>query len=759
MTEDLYNIYKLKNYSNTKIEFESGVKVNPDGTNQKFKFEGTMEEVLKKLEKDRGYHIRINPTATTILYGDFDHSTPERFQAFLNKLSKMCTVEIKKISYTESFKEDDNEYSYHFSIPTIQSNPLNIKRCFQRYCQEYIDTDELDLSVYSSKPFRLPMQTVKGHKKYQHKIIQGCMQDFIIEFTNNCKFPLKEFEEVVYTTDNNVNGEYSEEDMKKMLKVLNPNKNRIYWIKVANGIKNELGDDYMYLWDEWSKGGEKYNPKEITKTWNSLNHSDIRGSCLRNMAIKENPTLYYEYFPKPDPEFIDDEEESDDEESSDEESDDEDEPSTPPPQPKPVKENNSFAYMSKEFEKKHCLIINKSVYIKETDKGVIFFSKGKLKDSYEHLICGDKFKKDGKPELFIDAWMTGNKNKRRYDDCEVYPRPLVAPNNIYNLWTPFECEKYTTPYTKNDEALQLILNHIKILCNNDAAVSDYFIKWIGQMIQYPANKTVCPVIISKQGAGKGTLMRLLEKMLGKSKCIESTNPSRDVWGNFNGLMANAFFVNLNELSKKDTAETEGQFKGLVTDPHIHINNKGIGQVEIRSYHRFLITTNNEDPIKTSVDDRRNLIIRASDEVCGNKAYFSKLYKLLDDVNVIRTCYDYFNSIPNLEQFHELDTPKTEHQTNLAKLSLTPPEQFLIDLCSKKEGIVEILSKDLYDQFMSFTIDHNIEYFTTPLKFAVKLANLKISGFEKGKHTKKGDFKNIDIDKVRKHFKLGFVDDN
>ena len=47
------------------------------------------------------------------------------------------------ISYTESFKEEDNEYSYHFSIPTIESNPSNIKRMFQRYCQEYIDTDEL----------------------------------------------------------------------------------------------------------------------------------------------------------------------------------------------------------------------------------------------------------------------------------------------------------------------------------------------------------------------------------------------------------------------------------------------------------------------------------------------------------------------------------------------------------------------------------------------------------------------------------------
>ena len=415
--------------------------------------------------------------------------------------------------------------------------------------------------------------------------------------------------------------------------------------------------------------------------------------------------------------------------------------------------------MQIEFEKKHCLIINKSVYVKETDTGVIFFNKKNLKDSYEHLTCSDKFTKKGKPELFIDVWTTGNDSKRRYDDIDCYPHPLVAPKNIYNLWTPFECEKYTTPYTKNDEALQLILNHIKIMCNNEDIVTDYLIKWIAHMIQYPAVKNgVSPVLISKQGGGKSTIIRLLAKMLGDTKCLETTTPSRDVWGHFNSAMANAFFVNLNELSKKDTLEAESQLKGLVTEPTLHINGKGKGLVTIKSYHRFLITTNKEDPIKTSEDDRRNLMIRSSDELCGNKSYFSKLYKLLDDVDVIRTCYDYFKSIPNLETFHEKECPKTEHQNNLAKLSLSPPEQYLMELCTKKEGVVEMLSKELYDEFNEFLLSNHIDYSTTPLKFGVKLANLKIDGLEKGKHTKRGETKIINIDKLRKHFKIGFVDD-
>jgi hypothetical protein len=68
-------------------------------------------------------------------------------------------------------------------------------------------------------------------------------------------------------------------------------------------------------------------------------------------------------------------------------------------------------------------------------------------------------------------------------------------------------------------------------------------------------------------------------------------------------------------------------------------------------------------------------------------------------------------------------------------------------------MVEVENKDFYNQFIEFIESSNIEYKTTPLKFGVKIANLKIDGIEKGKHTKTGDYRNIDIDKVKKHFKI------
>ena len=96
-------------------------------------------------------------------------------------------------------------------------------------------------------------------------------------------------------------------------------------------------------------------------------------------------------------------------------------------------------------------------------------------------------------------------------------------------------------------------------------------------------------------------------MMGDEKVLVTTEPSRDVWGSFNAKMNECFFVNLNEMSKKETEGAEGKIKGLITDPTLMINQKGVSQFSIKSFHRFLISSNKEDPIATKKGDQRNLI--------------------------------------------------------------------------------------------------------------------------------------------------------
>ena len=425
----------------------------------------------------------------------------------------------------------------------------------------------------------------------------------------------------------------------------------------------------------------------------------------------------------------------------------------------PVKQeyDGDFLDVCREFELSFAKVLNRSMFIKlNPDDSVSWFSLADLKVSYE-----DKYYTDAKGQRapFLKKWLA-YEFKRSYDDVVNLP-PGVPMNGKYlNTWKPFAPEKILT-WTHHQDGLDFILNHLRILTNHDEACFLYFIKWIGQMIQFPAVKSVCVTLISKQGAGKGSLIDLLRCLLGHGRVFKTSDPSRDVWGMFNGQLEHCYLVHLDELSKKETLDAEGRIKTLVTDSSLTINNKGRAQYVINSYHRFIITTNNDDPIKTSTDDRRNLIIRASDEKTpeqlGKEAhaeYFNRFYSLLENEDVVKTVYEYFKNLPDLERFNSIPIPVTEHQTELRGLSKTPIECFVEYLTENAaEAEVEYRSEDLYKSFCGWSADYTREYkLPTCQAFITKLALLKMPGIE-NRRTEIARFKVFDFRALREHFGL------
>ena len=419
--------------------------------------------------------------------------------------------------------------------------------------------------------------------------------------------------------------------------------------------------------------------------------------------------------------------------------------------------NMDFQHMKEQFEEQHLKIINKGFFIKETENDFIIMKKTHLETAYEHMITLMK-RKDKKgeeetvPSRFIKVWL-GSINMRIKEDIDIIPHDQVCPDNIFNLWKPFDAEKIHLK-TYNKEAVDIFKNHIFVLCGNDHNVASYFEKWIGQMLKFPSVKTICPVLISKEGAGKGTFVKLMTALIGSKRVFESTTPERDVWGTFNSNMKESYFVVLNELSKKQTLEAEGKIKGLITDPTVDINEKNIGTYKVKSYHRFMITTNNEDPIKTTDDDRRKLIIRSSDELIGNKPYFNKLNDLLKDPDVIRSCYDYFVGLDGLDTFNNFPIPRTEYQDDLKELSRSPIDMWIESFVSKQPvGVQEIESSKLYQDWANWKSQNGIVFECNIKSFSLKMKNLKIQGIDKHKdhHNRRWVF---NINNCREHFKMG-----
>jgi len=414
---------------------------------------------------------------------------------------------------------------------------------------------------------------------------------------------------------------------------------------------------------------------------------------------------------------------------------------------KDIVDTDSFEYKSQQFELTHCKIVNKSIYLKKThNDSLLTFTKKALIDAYEHDTC------DG-DEDFIQKWTKKNPKIRRYDDVDVYPPPMVCPDNEYNLWLPFKMSKYSGDYEKNEEGLEYILNHIKVICDNDEVVQNYVTKWIAQMLQFPATKTSALSFVGLEGSGKSSIIRICEALIGKNKCLETTVPSRDCWGDHNSLMLSAFLVSIAEMTKKEYMDGSGQYKGIITDPTLIINPKGKDQFETKSFHRVINTSNKDDPVKTSVDDRRNVIIRVSDELKGNDVYFEKLYKHLEDVNTLRTLYDHLMAIPNMAEFNRIPLPKTKHQEELRKLDRSAPEQFLCDLAAfaiKPE--LTFTGKEMFELFDEWKQNNGVQYEASTIKFGMKLSVLRIPGFTT-EHKATGNVRILNTEIMKKHFNI------
>jgi hypothetical protein len=411
---------------------------------------------------------------------------------------------------------------------------------------------------------------------------------------------------------------------------------------------------------------------------------------------------------------------------------------------------NVYQDKASEFNLTHTKINNSKIFIKQQDNKNIVFDKAGLLHCYENMECG--VDKNGNPEYFIQKWLK-DPNIPNKDNVGIYPNPSKCPSNIYNLWTPFDME-LKEKYTYKQTELDFFLKHIRILCDNDEAIFNYIIKWLAHCIQFPEYKSVAVTMISKQGAGKGTLMKLITRMFGVSKILESGKPAEDVWGHFNKLMQDAFFVNLDELSKKDTLDAEGYIKMLVTGGEIKINIKGVDAFSIQSYHRFFITTNKEEPINTSKDDRRNLIIRCSDELIHlsleeNTSYFNKANQYIDDDDVVKTVYEYLKTVDVPANFKQVPVPISEYQDELKELSYSTIECWAKDFLPKTTQRT-FTGKELFSEFQHWLQECNMKYDCNIIQFGVRFSRLKIDGVQK-KHSKNGAKYELDLNKIRSFY--------
>jgi hypothetical protein len=300
---------------------------------------------------------------------------------------------------------------------------------------------------------------------------------------------------------------------------------------------------------------------------------------------------------------------------------------------------------------------NRLMYIKKTSNFVVptidtiinYDDEGnmintKQKDTYEVKAIKDvklHFQKevfdysftdeDGKHKTIkmnpLNEWLSWiDRNEKEKIDFD--PRNIDNPY-IFNIWKGYNitkemCEDY------NEEDAEPVLNHIKeIWCSGEEDQYEYVMNYLAHIIQKPWVKTaVCLALHSKQGAGKGVILKKLENIIGDNHYSQNSNAER-VFGKFNGLLEGKTLINLDEAFWGGDKKLEGQIKNHITEDKQTVEKKTINQYNIHDFCNYIITTNNDWFAGIEEGDRRYYCLELLNKFAGrsnaeNEAYFNKI---------------------------------------------------------------------------------------------------------------------------------------
>jgi len=234
-----------------------------------------------------------------------------------------------------------------------------------------------------------------------------------------------------------------------------------------------------------------------------------------------------------------------------------------------------------------------------------------------------------------------------YRDVEF--NPAGTTEGYLNLWIG----PTATPQAGDWQLISDFL--LDIICNGDGKAHQYLMRYLAHALQHPADKPgVVIVMLGGQGCGKGTFGRILRKIWGATY-LQVHNMDA-VTGNFNGSLERAFIVFMDEALFVGDRRTTDAFKSLVTEPVIHVNEKHQPARQIRSYHRYFVATNADHWKHTEKDDRRDFVLRISEERKGDHAYWRELHHAIENGTVEAMMQDLLEM--DLSEFNVRDKPET-----------------------------------------------------------------------------------------------------
>ncbi|RKT47051.1 PriCT-2 domain-containing protein [Thiocapsa rosea] len=177
---------------------------------------------------------------------------------------------------------------------------------------------------------------------------------------------------------------------------------------------------------------------------------------------------------------------------------------------------------------------------------------------------------------------------------------------------------------------QLILDHIReVWCSNNEVAYQYVMFWLARMFQKPQERGHTVIVLkSGEGTGKNIIIDILVRAFGNHATVAVK--SEDLVGKFNDHLGTSVLVFANEAVWGGSKDQEGVLKSLITDEELPVERKYVPKYRVPSCVHLIMASNNDWVAPVGFDDRRFLILDASERRKDDMAYFKRLAEYIDN---------------------------------------------------------------------------------------------------------------------------------
>ena len=289
---------------------------------------------------------------------------------------------------------------------------------------------------------------------------------------------------------------------------------------------------------------------------------------------------------------------------------------------------------------------------------------------------------------FFQRWLDDPRNLT-YSHMKLVPRPLVCGARVLNLFNGFYAEKMTPC---EPVSIQIILDHVKLLCEDSAEYANYFLDFLAHILQKPAQLTRTALVFKgSQGAGKGVFFTWFANKILGSKYYR-TSSVIDTIVKHNDHLNGKFMVTLDEADPKDTYTHSQEIKTMITEPIITLSNKYIRPFPVENYCRYIFLSTNDNPVKVEPSDKRFVIYKTSDRIARlpdrDPVKINYFRTLLDAMNNSAIAYTFYRYLMdrNIEQVNWDIRPITDSYNQIRELNIPIFADFLESYCWETDTI-------------------------------------------------------------------------